>query len=361
MNQDYYKFIVSPQNIKTDISKVNYDGETVGVYSGMSSILSSGTNGTSLLTGLTINVLLRQTSVDSGYYTPFDGAIYQKDVVANFIFSANTNTPYQYYVYNTSDEFKKFLELSVYNIDWGDGSQIEEFNIFTPNYLTHTYPEVNKTYTIKLTQNNPWGTNIVEKTIKVPYKLELPINPKGTAFFKPLGGSWSATPISYDYIFSGDQYNLITDQVSSNYVSVPYTVSGFTKSSVYELEIYGPISYQVGVPIIKNGKIFGAITDINDVYTAYTINEVLYYDYSDGITIFFVNSSGFTNDNITETPITKDESLLKVMDQPQIQSNVFIERGKNSVYERILRLGEVDNLGDLINYGYGFFNVENKD
>jgi hypothetical protein len=23
-------------------------------------------------------------------------------------------------------------------------------------------------------------------------------------------------------------------------------------------------------------------------------------------------------------------------------------------------LGEVDNLGDMINYGYGFFNVENK-
>jgi hypothetical protein len=41
-------------------------------------------------------------------------------------------------------------------------------------------------------------------------------------------------------------------------------------------------------------------------------------------------------------------------------TNLYIERGKNSAYERIQRLGEVDNVGDLINYGYGFFKVETK-
>jgi hypothetical protein len=64
--------------------------------------------------------------------------------------------------------------------------------------------------------------------------------------------------------------------------------------------------------------------------------------------------------NLTAVPITKDEDLLKVMAQPEIQTNVFVERGKNSAYERVQRLGEVDNLGDLINYGYGFFNVVDK-
>jgi hypothetical protein len=52
---------------------------------------------------------------------------------------------------------------------------------------------------------------------------------------------------------------------------------------------------------------------------------------------------------------------LRVIDQPQIQTNVFVERGKNSAYERIQRLGEVDNLGDMINYGYRFFNVTKKE
>jgi hypothetical protein len=64
---------------------------------------------------------------------------------------------------------------------------------------------------------------------------------------------------------------------------------------------------------------------------------------------------------LTSVPITKDEVLLKVIDQPQIQTNVFVERGKNSAYERVMRLGEVDNLGDMLNYGYGFFRLVNKE
>ena len=103
----------------------------------------------------------------------------------------------------------------------------------------------------------------------------------------------------------------------------------------------------------------------NDVFNQahglkYTINNVNYFDYVDGTTIFFEQSSGFTDSNLTVRPITKEEVLLKVIDQPQIQTNVFVERGKNSAYERVQRMGEVDNLGDMINYGYGFFNVEKK-
>jgi hypothetical protein len=93
------------------------------------------------------------------------------------------------------------------------------------------------------------------------------------------------------------------------------------------------------------------------VYTAYTITGINFYDYADGTSIFFQESSGFTDTNLTAVPITKLEALLKVMDQPQIQTDVFLERGKNSAYERVQRLGEVDNLGDMINYGYGFWNI----
>ena len=84
------------------------------------------------------------------------------------------------------------------------------------------------------------------------------------------------------------------------------------------------------------------------------------YTYSDGTTIYFEQSSGLTENNLTAVPITKDEVLLKVVDQAQVQTNVYIERGKSSGLESIQRLGEVDNLGDMINYGYGFFSVVNK-
>ena len=61
---------------------------------------------------------------------------------------------------------------------------------------------------------------------------------------------------------------------------------------------------------------------------------------------------------ISSSAITKDETLLRIVDKPQVWSDVFIERGKNSALEGLQRLGEVDNLGDLIKYGYRFFNVK---
>jgi hypothetical protein len=367
--EDFYNIIISPQTIKGDIFTVNlqgqdvssnYSGQTVGIYSAMTQVVSSGPNGSSLLTGLTIPILIRQTAIDVGYYSPFDGAVLQKDVVANFIFSSTTSNPYVYNIYNTSSEFQKFLDLSAYKVDWGDGSPKQTITTYTPNSLSHTYPTANATYNISLEQTNPWGITRVSKTITTPYSDVVINNPNGLAFFIPAGGNWVQTPVSYDYIFSGDAVNEVSAQTSFNYVTVPYTVSGLTRSSITDLALYGSVKYKVGVPVIKNGQIWGAITDMNPIFTAYTINSVNYYDYIDGTTIFFEESSGFTQNNLTQTPITKDEVLLKVIDQAQVQTNIYIERGKNSAYERIQRLGEVDNLGDMINYGYGFFNVEKK-
>jgi hypothetical protein len=211
-----------------------------------------------------------------------------------------------------------------------------------------------------LEQTNPWGITRVSKTITTPFSDVVINNPNGEAFFIPVGGNWIETPISYNYIFSGDAVNEVSAQTSNNFTTVPFTVSGLTKSKLNELAMYGPNKFQVGVPVIKNGQIWGAITNTATTFTAYTVNLVDYYDYIDGTTIFFEQSSGFTENNLTQRPITKEEVLIKVIDQPQIQTNVFVERGKNSAYERIQRLGEVDNLGDMINYGYGFFNVEKK-
>jgi hypothetical protein len=302
--------------------------------------------------------LLTQSAVDAGYYTPFDGAVMQKDVVSNFIFSSTTSDPYRVYVYNTSSEFQKFLDLSKYVINWGDGSQLQAVTAYTPNSISHVYPSANKTYTITLSQTNPWGVVKVEKNVTLPYSAVTIYNQQGTAYFTPADGNWFGTPVSYDYIFSGDAVNVVSAQTTNNVEQVPFIVSGVTTSRVTELALYGSPKYQVGVPVIKNGEIWGVITNMDLIYTAYTITGINFYDYADGTSIFFQESSGFTDSNLTAVPITKLESLLKVMDQPQIQTDVFLERGKNSAYERVQRLGEIDNLGDLLNYGYGFFNVQ---
>jgi hypothetical protein len=359
MAADYY-YKISPEVIQGDIFTVNYSGTPVGVYSGWTQILTSGPRGSSLLTGLTIPILVTETAVDCGYYSPFDGAVLQKDVVTNFIFSSTTGNPYNYSVFNTSDDFKKFLEFSTYTVDWGDGTRPQSFNQLTPSYISHQYPVMPSGYTITLTQTNPWGRNVVKKPITTPYRNANVPNPNGTAFFYPNTGSWSATPINYNFIFSGDAENNVDDQVTSAYVTVPYTVSGTTSSRLEELSQYGPRKFIVGAPVIKNGEVFGVVNNISPVFTAYTIQDIEYYDYVNGETLFFVGSSGLTANELTAEFYYKNPALQKAVGDAEIVTNLYVERGKNSAYEIIQRLGEVDNVGDLQNYGYRFFNVEVK-
>ena len=68
-------------------------------------------------------------------------------------------------------------------------------------------------------------------------------------------------------------------------------------------------------------------------------------------------SSGLTSNDIIANAITKQEVLLDIVSSPEIQTEIFIDRGKISAFEGLQRLGEVDNLGDLARYGYGFFKI----
>ena len=113
VNDRYIK--ISPEVISGDIFQQTYDGKTFGLYSSMTMVLSAGTNGSSLLTGLTIPIVLEQSVHNIGYYDVFDGDVLQKDTVSNFIFKSTIANPNVVSVYNTSDNTtKKYLELSTY-------------------------------------------------------------------------------------------------------------------------------------------------------------------------------------------------------------------------------------------------------
>jgi hypothetical protein len=399
MTERDYRIKISPEFISGDIFKVRYNAGTITgtgivnkccvipaetfridltgtsyVYSSMTEVLSGGTNttnissattkpGTSLLTGLTIPILLTETVTDIGYYSVFDGMVLQQDTMLNFVFSGNSILPKRCYFYNTIDiEFKKYLEFSTYKIDWGDGS----VSAITPttSSIYHDYNNLTG-YTITLSGMSPWGTNIIKKTINTPFTGVTISNPKGTAYFKPAGGNWVNTLLSYDYIFSGDAtcsatlndinlFNQITD--------IPFLITGYTTSSLSDLKQYGATLYKPGVQVTGNTGMIGVFSGVSQdgMYTAYTINDIDYYDWSDGTTIFVVKSSGLTSDMLVCEPIVKNDLLMNIIDEAEVQSNIFIERGKNSALERIERLGEVDNVGDLVKYGYKFFNVINS-
>jgi len=387
-------FKISPEVIQNKIFKVFYSGDSyvdsstyvdecceivtssvtkshtgyTYVYSSMTEILSGGTNGSSTLTGLTIPIMITQTAIDFGYYSVFDGAILQKEVINNFLFTSSVNTPNTYKIYNTSDvKYKNYIKDAIYTIDWGDGSPLEQITKNSPDFYSHLYPQ-NGRYTITMTVTVGLGKNIIKKDIVVPYTDIQITNPKGTTFFVPEGGSWSSSPISYDYIFDGDSGCDEELSTGSNFINIPFIVSGYTKSMVNTLKVYGNKDslvdgkYKLGQEVTGSTGVVGTYygESADKTYISYTINGIDYYDFKDGTTVFFTQSSGLTEDVVVCSAITKNETLINVIDEPEIQSNVFIERGKYSAFESIERLNEVNNVGSLTKYGYGFFKVKTQ-
>ena len=387
MELQEYKFTVSPGNIKGDLVFVPYTGETdittiidpccltattisatttgtTGVYLPMDYILSGNTGGTSFLTGLSVNIMITESTVDLGYYSPFDGLVLQADVLNNFIVTADTINPYTYTFYNTSDlEFIKFLQLVTYTLDWGDGSPQQAVLGISP--ISHTYPNSINNYTITLTANSPWGISKVQKPVLTPYSVATISNPQGSITFYPAGGSWSATPISYDYLFTGDSNTNVSDYYSYNYTSVPFPITGITESTLNDLAQFGPKinlaggKFKLGIQVTGTTGAIGTYygPDITNTYTAYTINGVVYHDY-ENFSIYFADSYGIVSGDTVLSAITKNEALLNVIDQPEIITNVYIERGKYTPLENVMRIGEVDNIGDLEKYGYKYFTIE---
>lgn len=352
---DIYKLKISPEVLKDEIRPETYDGFNFGYYSGMTNILSGNTNGTSLLTGLTIPVLLKQEFNDIGYYSAFDGNIQQYGQQINFVYSASSAQPYVYYFFVTTDSSLKYFKKTNYTVDWGDGVS-ESVTVKSPDYVSHTYSTAVSSYTISLTGTNLIGTYVVQKKIQVPFTGITIDNPTGKVYFTNFNGSWANTPDYIDTFFTGDSYNYLPTTLT------PYTISGFTESLYDEFLQYGVQKYpEIGKVVnILNG-VTGVTTSISPYATAYTINNVQYIDYSGGTTMFFAVSSGLTINDVIMSAITKDEVLMNVIDQPEVQVSGKIERGKNSGLESFLRIGEVDSVGDVVRYGYGYFNVVNLD
>ena len=62
-------------------------------------------------------------------------------------------------------------------------------------------------------------------------------------------------------------------------------------------------------------------------------------------------------EEIFDTMLTRNEHFLGFVTDMTVYSDVFVERGKQGVTEHNLRLGEIDNVGELDIYGNGFYTV----
>ena len=234
-----------------------------------------------------------------------------------------------------------------------------------PNFVSHTYtqPISTTSYTISLIALNTLGSFIVTKKVYVPYTEVTYTNPYGTVYWAGLPqGSWDTIPNSQNYIYTGDSNSAISAHTGSSFVNIPFIISGYSESQLFQLESYGPNKFPSNNPVktlTNGGK--GQVVNFTPQLSSYTINNIMYMDFSGGSTVYVVYSSGLTENILTASAITKNEVYINMIAEPDIQVSGIIERGKNSGMEKFLRIGEVDSIGDVTNYGYKFFNVQRID
>lgn len=161
------------------------------------------------------------------------------------------------------------------------------------------------------------------------------------------------------------EYQIRTGNTLPTY---PYTGNttisyiGIGSSRLDEKRKYGTGSgYDTSSFTYDNTEDGVAYTGYTFTYTGSNTNATLYYrDRADGFTEIAGNTSGYTKEEVFQQVLTRNEHFLGFIEEPRVYSDIFVDRGKQGVSEKNLRLTEIDNLGELSIYGNGFFKVRKQ-
>jgi hypothetical protein len=289
-------------------------------------------------------IFLDAKADEMGVMVGFDGEIEQVEQLCNFTYKVSGNTVTVYNTTNTN-VLKRVVD-AVFQINWGD----------TTTSTVGILGNVSKTYTspgkktITITMNSPWTVQNVKRTIPVPSVIGDPTSLGTLAFTFPytdygVGVSGSTkTPTNPTFVAIG-------------------------KSRIGEKKLYGQNTYSgtTSTTFTVGGATLNA--------TKYSIDGLDYYDCSDSVTyivgkvpsnivknisVYTGNTTDFATEYVTNKMLTRNEHFLGFISEPQVYSDVFVERGKMGVSEFNLRLTEIDNVGELDIYGNGFFIVKKQ-
>jgi len=78
------------------------------------------------------------------------------------------------------------------------------------------------------------------------------------------------------------------------------------------------------------------------------------------MTEFKYIGEGINNTNTSLSALVQQEYLFGIISNPEVENDVFIDRGNISVMELHLRLSEINNISELTRYGNGFYNINKQ-
>lgn len=145
-----------------------------------------------------------------------------------------------------------------------------------------------------------------------------------------------------------------------------HTVTGTSSSRLSELRkftISGLIDDLYFTSTNPSNDGVNTLLTVTGTTWTYYIGGITYIDdILNNVTTFSFQSKGYDDtNNFVDYPFIKDEMKQNIIDKPEINNNVFIERQSQSVFENIYRLQNINNLSDLEKYaGGGKFKIINN-
>lgn len=98
--------------------------------------------------------------------------------------------------------------------------------------------------------------------------------------------------------------------------------------------------------------------DIQKEYTLYTDTDypIKYIDFANGTTTFMFIKEPVTIN--TNSPLMV--KYLGLIEEPKIDSTVFIDRGVLNVFEPVIKLKKIKSLNEMIKYGFGYYKINKE-
>jgi hypothetical protein len=286
-----------------------------------------------------IPIYLENTIKDLGVLVGWDGQIEQVEQLCNFTYSGATGST-TVTVSNAvnPDKLRKIVDQN-FTINWGDGTT-GTIGSTMFSQISHPYPITGGTYEVSIYLESPWTTQKLTKTIIVPFIDPTIVDNEFGTF---TGYTITGGTFEQDYL---NDLDLSTGQTSGT----TFTYVAIGGSKIDQKILYGQTS--------PTGITTGTTEGLS--WSGYTIDDFYYRDYADGYTMITGSTIGVIKEEIPNLCLTRNEHFIGFIDEPTVYSDIFVERGKQGVMERNLRLSEIDNIGELEIYGNGYFNIRKQ-
>jgi hypothetical protein len=280
---------------------------------------------------------------------------------------------------NTSSPTWGVMTATTFYLNIMITQNIDDMGLFTDiPYIEKTNPLTPPNYSLLTTKLNSLGLTF---TFMTP-NTYINVSPS-------FGTSTDAVTLRYPSSSASTYYNFgnrpITGATDSKLEDVK-AYSSVTYSQIYRpgfnVATEGYVNY-AGVSVSGVNQVFSIGEPIKYVFDAITGSTLAqnnqpyglqYADYTGTtraqvvngdtntlpLTTFRYIGEGVNQTNVSLSALTKEEFLFGIISRPELQNDVFIDRGATSVMDSHLKLSEIKNLGQLSGYGNGFYKINKQ-